>query len=150
MSDSERTTVHHEAKGTVVITRLRPGVLLSIMSGYDDGALTHHNLAAMQEEIDRAGYVCVFADARNLLNAAAPAREKAAAWMKEHRSQFRGLHLLFNSKLIEMGVALVNFVLNGGITSYSNATLFEAAIAREVPGFTHMTTEPAARKIATR
>ena len=79
----------------------------------------------------------------------ANARESFFVWMKTYGKGLKGLHVLFNSKLIEMGIALVNFVLSGTITSYSDVPSFERAIKREVPGFTHIKSD-SVRKIAVR
>ena len=132
------TTLYRGAKGTVEIARLGPGIVLSTMSGHDTGDLTPHNLAAFSNEIGQFGSLCVFIDARQLRGTATEAREAGTAFLKAHRGPVRAIHLLTNSKLIDMAVAVFNLVMGGPIRSHSDVNSFERAIAREVPGFTHL------------
>jgi len=126
------------AKGSSVATRLRPGYLLITVFGRDEGDLSDFDLEMIEKEIASAGFCVAFADAHRTSGASAVARERVSSWIRTHRSEMRGIHVLFGSKLVEMSVALINLVTGGVIRTYSDVGEFERAIASDVPGFRHL------------
>jgi hypothetical protein len=135
---SDNSTRYIGAKGSAVLTRLKPGAVLMTAVGWDDGSLGDRFLEALDEEIAKTGSVVAFVDSRATRGVTSEVRERVGRWTKEHRPQFRACHLLFSSKLVEMTVAVVNLMTGGFFRTYSDVATFERAIARDVPGFVHL------------
>ncbi len=55
-------------------------------------------------------------------------RQRWTEWMREHRNQLDEVNLLFSSRLVMMGAALVNATIGPKIRSFAEPERFEAAI----------------------
>jgi hypothetical protein len=132
-----RSTRHAGAKGTIVVTRLQPGYVLLVCSGRDEGDLAEVQLAAWNDEVATSGFLVGYCDLRGMRGSAGRARELVETWIKNHRTQLRGCHVLLQSKIMEMVVAVILLATGTGrlVQTYSDVHAFERAIAREVPGF---------------
>lgn len=125
-------------RGTMIVSRLGPGFALITVKGYDDGELLERLYQILDQEIDAAGGGATFIDSRLQTGTSPDARDASARWAKKKGDKLRSSNLLFKSKVFELVVAVANLAVGGNTKAFSDVDAFEQAIAREVPGFTHL------------
>jgi hypothetical protein len=125
-------------QGAMVVSRLKPGYVLITVKGYDDGELLERLYQILDEEIDAAGGGATFIDSRLETGTSPEARDTSARWAKKKGAKLHSSNLLFKSKVLELVVAVANLAVGGNTRAFSDVNSFEQAIAREVPGFTHL------------
>jgi hypothetical protein len=132
---SETSTFFADDRFAMVITILAPGHVLFTLYGYNDGKIADEYYKILDDQVAKAGFVHVYMDAREQSGVTSEERDRTARWTKALGAKYRGGHLLFRSRLLELAVAIVNLFTGGVVSSYSNVDAFEAAIRREIPGF---------------
>lgn len=132
---SKTSTLIAGARGSVVITNLHPGHVLLTLYGYNDGEFADAYYEALDAVVAKDGFIVIYMDSREQKGISAEERERATHWSRALGDKYRGGHLLFRSRLLEMAVALSNLVLGGKVKSYSDVIAFERVISRNVPGF---------------
>ncbi len=132
---SDGTKCFRVSKFTQLVTPLAAGVVLVTGIGYNSGACA----PLITEEIGRAiptdGKLVSFVNLSQQTGQASVTREWWAAWVKEHRPQLEGAHMLVRSRLMDMAISVLGMMLGGVIHSYSEPAAFEAAIRERVPSF---------------
>src|SRR4051794_41070198 len=93
-----------------VYTRLRPGVLLTVVSGYDRGDLGYAALDEVAAEIGRFGAVRWFVDTREAFGVTTRVREDWTAWFQANQSALRGVDILVGSTFFAMAVSVAKLV----------------------------------------
>jgi hypothetical protein len=127
---------YRTSKFTQVITRLAPGFVLVTGVGYNDGHCAPLITAELTQAIPAQGKLITFVNLAGQTGQASVAREWWAAWVKEHRPQLGGTHMLVRSKMMDMAISVLGMIIGGGmIKAHSNVAAFEAVIKEHVPGF---------------
>jgi hypothetical protein len=83
----------------------------------------------LDDRIKASGAVSIAADAKALRSYEPGFRKTFANWFRTHSGRIHAVLMLFDSKIVQMGVQLVNPLIGGRITSYSNRGVFERAVA---------------------
>lgn len=112
-----------------------PGVLYSVFRGPITRELCAASFRCVERELAKHAQLTSFADLTDVPSVDTAAREYATEWWGPRKGALAS-HVLFRSKLVEMGVALVSMALGRGLlTAYSDRRAFEAELARRAPGF---------------
>jgi len=123
---------------TFVYTRLRPGVVLTTISGHDRGELGDAPLREIGAEFARFGQpVEWFVDTKNTFNAVDNVSDAWTAWFQENRAWLKRVSILVTSKPVHLTVSIARHLsgTSGLMEIYSEVGAFEKAIARDVPEF---------------
>jgi hypothetical protein len=132
---SDGTVLAHSERGTARMSRLKPGVLLYVCSGYFPHDFYEPMVVVAQSEVDRHGSLAMLVDGWHLSGIDTAYREAWTAWFRLHKAHFR-MTLLVRTRLMEMAASLANlFTGINVITTYSNVAEWERACAADVPGF---------------
>lgn len=132
---SDGTVLAYGERGTARMTRLKPGVLLYVCSGYFPHEFYPPMVAVAQDEVDRHGSLTMLVDGWQLSGIDTAYREAWTTWFRQHKAHFR-MTLLVRSRLMEMAASLANlFTGINVITTYSNVAEWERACAADMPGF---------------
>ena len=141
-TSSDGTVVIEGDRGTARMSRLAPGMLSYVCSGYFPATYAQPMIAVADREMRFHGSVVMITDAWELSSVDSGYREAWTAWFKAHKQSFR-MTLLVRSKLMEMAASLANlFTGLSVVTTYSKVPDWERAVRRDVPGFQR--TSPAA------
>jgi hypothetical protein len=129
-------TVHvKDARGSAQLTRLGPGALLYVCTGFLDTSFYEPMVQVAQREIDAAGDVAMFVDGWHLRSVDTGFREAWTVWFKANRDHFH-MQLLVRTKLMEMAASLANlFTGVAVIKTYSNVRSWERACTDDFRGF---------------
>jgi hypothetical protein len=74
--------------------------------------------------------ISLFIDAAELISYETQFRSLWATWMRANRAQIDAVHILFKSKLVEMGISLVNPFVGGFIVPWSDRAGYEVALRK--------------------
>jgi hypothetical protein len=91
---------------TFRIERPARAVLLMVVSGHDTGEHEDRVFALLDEEL-RSGPASLFVDARHTRAASTDVSHRWAKWLKAHRVQLLGIHVLPGSWFIKMTAEFV-------------------------------------------
>jgi hypothetical protein len=91
-------------KCSVWVSRLRPGLMLVRIQGHDTGGFEPGPLDELQTEIGRYGMIELFIDTRNTFNATPAVADQWTQWIGRNRRALKRLHVLVNSKPVQMTV----------------------------------------------
>jgi hypothetical protein len=132
---SDGTVLAHGERGSARMSRLNPGVLLYVCSGYFPHEFYEPMVSVAQGEVDRHGSLVMLVDGWQLSGIDTPYREAWTVWFKQHKAHFR-MTLLVRTRLMEMAASLANlFTGISVITTYSEVAEWERACAADMPGF---------------
>lgn len=124
-----------DARGSAQLTRLGPGELTYVCTGFLDVSFYEPMVEVAQREIDSARDVAMFVDGWNLRSVDTGFREAWTAWFKANREHFH-MQLLVRTKLMEMAASLANlFTGVAVIKTYSNVRSWERACTDDFRGF---------------
>jgi hypothetical protein len=124
-----------DARGTVQLTRLGPGALLCVCTGFLDEPFYQPMVEVAQREIEMAGDLAMFVDGWHLRSVDTGFREAWTVWFKVNRQHFH-MQLLVRTKLMEMAASLANlFTGFAVIKTYSNVRTWERACTEDFSGF---------------
>ena len=103
----------------VRVAVLKPGFVLAsahgeVVDAADTSAETEV-LAELELELERAGTLMLFADLRESPRMPAASRKRIAQWTRRHQARLLPSHVLFQSKLIEMALAMITMMVGGGL-----------------------------------
>ncbi len=74
--------------------------------------------------------ITLFIDAAELKSYETEFRSLWADWMRSNGAQIDAVHILFKSKLVEMGISIVNPFVGGFIVPWSDVDGFETALRK--------------------
>jgi hypothetical protein len=116
--------------------RLRPGVMLVAITGFDRGEHGARALDEMQAEITRFGPLHLFVDARDATGATTAVSDAWTAWFQASSKSLRQVRILVGSRHLKQTVAVSKLFSRTGdlIRIESDPAAFDAAIARVAPG----------------
>jgi hypothetical protein len=125
---------------TFLYERLRPGVLLITISGQDNGQFGPATVDEAAAEFGRfSGPVRLFVDTRGATGPTRQVMETWTEWFAANRARLERVVILVppESKLLHLTVSIVQHISRtGGLIRICGETAeFEAAIRKEVPGF---------------
>jgi hypothetical protein len=86
---------------TITITRPVPHVVLLTITGRDGGEHGNAPLRALDEQL-RAGPYALFVDARDTKGASVDVSNIWAQWLRTHRDDLHGIHMLTGSKFVQL------------------------------------------------
>src|SRR5262245_52922096 len=124
-------------RGLLLLQRPIPGVLIGIISGYDDGEIAEHFLREIDDELASAGRLRLFADLRGQVGIDIKARERGTEWLRDHQHQDLMSEVLVGSKLMSMALTVMRMFSNAGdkVVAHCDPWEFEQSILRVVPNY---------------
>jgi hypothetical protein len=117
---------------SMTLTRVRPGVMLVRIAGYDRGEFGDAPFDLMQAEAQRWGKIELFVDATETPGAVTTVREMWTEWFKVHRSQLIRVHAVSGSTFVEMALSVAKTLSRTGelMQLYKDREEFDAALQR--------------------
>jgi hypothetical protein len=114
-----------------VFARVRPGVLLVTISGYDTGQFGTSTLDEIRTEIQRDGPLELFVDTREAFGAAVSVSDEWTRFFTANRERLKRVSVLVGSKAVYVTVAIAQHLSRTGslIQIYSDPELFESRVA---------------------
>ena len=115
-------------KAAFVYERLRPGVLLMTISGFDNGQFGTASLDEIRLEMLRQRPVELFVDAQQAIAVSVSVSKEWTQFFALNREQLTRVSVLVGSKAIELTVAIAQHLSQTGnlIQIYSDVELFRA------------------------
>ena len=121
---------------THTFTRLRPGVMLLRIAGYDRGELGPAAFEPIDAELSGRAPLALLVDVSGVEGATKPVSDAWTEWFRTRRSQLQEVHILVASRFLDFLVNVAKHFSRTGelIQVHSDASRFESAAARLVPG----------------
>ena len=114
-----------------VFTRVRPGVLLTSIFGYDSGELGRAPLEAVEAEYSRFQLpIEWFIDASGVSNARNPVFQQWTSWLNENRSKLKRVAVLTGTRPAHLTISIARHLSNTDtlMTIYEDGALFLNAL----------------------
>lgn len=127
----DRTLIEHE-NGYAEIRELAPGVFVTRYYGAAPVQLVAPIAARFDQRIVEGHRISMSIDATDLAFFEAEFRRQWTEWMGRNKAHLDDVHLLFSSRLVMMGAALVNATIGPKIKSFAERSEFDAAITAAV------------------
>lgn len=123
-------------RSSMTFTRVRPGVVLVRISGYDRGEFGDVPFDLMQAEIQRWGKIELFVDATETPGAVTAVRELWTEWFRVHQRGLVRVHAISGSNFVEMALSVAKTLSRTGelMQLYSDREGFDAALQRAGKG----------------
>ena len=123
------------ADATFSFQRPRPQALLVTISGLDRGQFGSTTLDEITSAMNREGQLELFIDARNAVGATVNVSDDWTRFFSAHRSKFERVHVLVQSKAVELTVAIAQHLSRTGdlIRIYSDPVLFQSHLGVNPP-----------------
>ncbi|UJR79528.1 hypothetical protein [Sandaracinus amylolyticus] len=115
--------------GALTLEHEAPGVALLRVERAATGETMVPVFEALEPVIARHGSIVVFIDGEALESYDTDCRRRWTSWLSEHRGKVV-VHVLVRSRLLQMGVNLVNPLIGGFIVSHSERSSFEAELRK--------------------
>ena len=116
-------------KGSLEIWQPAPGVVFQRCKGHATVGFSETITQRLDVLLSKGIRPVVFDDWEGLTSYDSGARIHLTAWTAENASKLRGIHMLFRSKLVAMGVTVANLTLKGGMATYASRPEFESVLA---------------------
>lgn len=117
--------------GRARIRVLAPGLMYSSIEGLAPEGYVDPVIEQLEEWIGQGLDLTVAVDATRMRGYEAGYRKRLVQWLAAHRGQLVGVHVLFRSRIIGMGVQLAGRVLLDTLTAYSDRARFVSAVDRD-------------------
>jgi len=113
------------------LARPKPGVLVIAITGYDKGQFGTAPFDEIGSILRVAAPLELFIDARDAVGATVRVSQDWTHFLARHKSDFRQVHVLAGSKMVELTVAIARHLSRTGnlIQIYSEPALFDAQLA---------------------
>jgi hypothetical protein len=122
-------------RGSARLTRLGPGALFWVCTGFLSHAFYEPMVRVAQREMDGAGKLVIFVDGWNLHSVDTAFRESWTAWFKVNKQRFE-MQLLVRTKLMEMAASIANlFTGLAVVKTHSSIGSWERACSLSFSGF---------------
>jgi hypothetical protein len=114
---------------TFAIARPVPYVVVVTITGRDAGEHGNAPLFALEDEL-RAGPYALFVDARRTLGASVDVSNIWAQWLRAHRDQLHGIHMLTGSTFVQLTADFVRRFaeLGDAMRIYTDGAAFDEAL----------------------
>ncbi len=108
----------------------RNGAIIKTLVGHGHLAYLPAYLRISNAALAHTGRFIYFTDYWEATTYDSQLRVEFTDWLAKHQTKDDGCHTLVRSKLISMGVAVMNATLGGGQTHYKSRTEFERVVAK--------------------
>lgn len=125
--EDHRLLIQH-AHGYCEVTELAPAVFVTRYYGTAPVIVVDPVIKRFNARIADGHRISLAIDATDLAFFEADFRRRWTEWMRENKSKLDDVHLLFSSRLVMMGAALVNATIGPKIKSFSDREDFDTAI----------------------
>ncbi|PRQ04839.1 hypothetical protein [Enhygromyxa salina] len=125
--DDDRLLIEHE-HGHVEVRELAPAVFITRYYGTAPVIVVDPVISRFNDRIAAGHRISLSIDATDLAFFEAEFRRRLTDWMRENKAHLDDVHLLFSSRLVMMGAALVNATIGPKIKSFAEREEFDAAI----------------------
>lgn len=112
---------------SVCLSTLAPHVFGTVYSGYIDSPTTSASLTDLERLFGDAPRITVFSDSTGVIGYDTSARLKAADWMIKMSERFAACHVLESSRMVAMGLAVMNMAVGGTMLAHSTRESFDEA-----------------------
>jgi membrane protease subunit (stomatin/prohibitin family) len=120
---------HKRPRGTLQTWFPAEGVSLHRLEGHADVSMAEAIADHLEAQYAKTGLpIVIFDDFDDVTSYDSETRLSMMSWTKKHAAMVAGVHILFHSKLVAMGVSVANLGLGGNIRSYNKRAAFEAAL----------------------
>lgn len=111
--------------GDCQLFHVAPGLVKVSYRGLATRDFAEHVTRELELILPRDRRLEVFVDAGALRSYHSDFRKEWTAWMLKHKAQLDGVHILFHSRVVEMGINIANVVLGDFIKAYPKRADFE-------------------------
>ncbi|NVB37091.1 hypothetical protein G6O69_04565 [Pseudenhygromyxa sp. WMMC2535] len=132
ISEEEHRMLIEHTHGHVEVHERAPGVFVTRYYGTASVIVVDPISKRFDQRIAEGHRVSMAIDATDLAFFEAEFRRRWTDWMRDNKEQLDDVHLLFSSRLVMMGAALVNATIGPKIKSFANRDEFEAAIQAQI------------------
>jgi hypothetical protein len=115
--------IWRSSSSELTISEPAPLVILVVFTGVGTKELADC-IINYEEKVMKRGRPTVFDDWEKVDNYESGARSKMVKWFLNHLHQFDNTHILVNSPLLKMGVAVANIAAGGNVQVYTNRDHF--------------------------
>lgn len=116
------------AHGNAELRELAPGVFVTRYYGTAPVVVIPPILERFDDRIADGHRISMSIDATDLAFFESEFRRRLTDWMRDNKGHLDDVHLLFSSRLVMMGAALVNATIGPKIKSFAERDEFDAAI----------------------
>ncbi|MFV8750857.1 hypothetical protein ACNOYE_09945 [Nannocystaceae bacterium ST9] len=127
----DRLVIRHDT-GHAELREPYPSVFVTRYFGAAPAIVFAPFSARLDERLAAGLRVSLSIDATALALFESEFRQRWTEWMREHKNHLDDVNLLFSSRLVMMGAALVNATIGPKIKSFAEPERFEAAIAAAI------------------
>jgi hypothetical protein len=125
--EDDRLLIEH-SHGYVELTELAPAVFVTRYFGTAPVLVVDPLVRRFNARISEGHRISLAIDATDLAFFEAEFRRRWTEWMRLNKRELDDVHLLFSSRLVMMGAALVNATIGPKIKSFTEREEFDAAI----------------------
>ncbi len=125
--EDDRLLIEH-AHGYVEVKELAPAVFVTRYYGTAPVIVVDPVVKLFDDRIAQGHRISLSIDATDLAFFEAEFRRRWTEWMRDNKAKLDDVHLLFSSRLVMMGAALVNATIGPKIKSFSEREEFNEAI----------------------
>lgn len=125
--EDQRRLIEHD-HGYVEVIELAPAVFITRYYGTAPAIVVDPVLEILNRRLDDGHRISLSIDATDLAFFEAEFRRRLTDWMRDNKARLDDVHLLFSSRLVMMGAALVNATIGPKIKSFADRDEFNAAI----------------------
>ncbi|MEZ4230007.1 MAG: hypothetical protein R3B89_12600 [Polyangiaceae bacterium] len=111
--------------GDCQLFHLAPGLVKVSYRGLATRDFAEHVMQELEILLRRDSRLEVFIDAGALRSYQSDFRKVWTAWLLQHKAELDGVHILFQSRVVEMGINIANVVLGDFIRAYAKRPDFE-------------------------
>lgn len=124
-------------RASFVFTRIRPGVLWVVATGWDSGEFGEATVAELSAELTRfPPDLELFVDATRVVHVSNTARAAWTQWFEDQRDKLRRVHVLTASKYMHLAVSMSRHESRTSIEVHADAAAFAAAMRSAAPAWT--------------
>jgi hypothetical protein len=123
----DRVLIRH-AHGHVEVTELAPAVFLTRYFGTAPVIVVEPVIARFDARLADGHRISFAIDAADLAFFESAFRRRWTEWMRSNKGELDDVYLLFSSRLVMMGAALVNATIGPTIERFTDRAQFDAAI----------------------
>ena len=116
--------------GTLRLDWTRTGVAVATVMGHGHGVYAASIFKRFDMTLGYTGRIIVMGDFREMTAYDPAFRTQSADWFLKHRDKIDVLHVVTQSKLVQMGVTVVNIVLTGLVKLSTNRAEFDAQVRK--------------------
>jgi hypothetical protein len=118
-------------EGSFLFVRLRPGAVLVVASGRDDGQFGDAPVDELSAELVRFPLpLTLFIDARQVRYATLAAQETWTAWFQRHRHALERVHMLSASRHLYLAASIAGHHSRAKLEVYDGAHAFELVLSQ--------------------